>query len=371
MTVAAAGELRAWGWVEHLRSGGSTPWPAWTAAGAVAGRDLPGAQQLELLRCLNQAGSPDSHLVDRVLAAALPGRGQPELALAGAAPPAAFGPPPVDPAMLPPGELLRVATALLAEDLVAQGAPTPPRRRRHLPLRTSYRLAGDPELVVAVRDQLVAQRRAPGGRSPRVIIPAAGVDRMLADAWSRRAFGSGALPWGAWLDRLVRDDHLPGGVDVVDQARRAARWAGADRVHVVLDSAQLAELAGAPRPVALPEPLAAHVPELARRVSTVLGLHVPGPERAALLRHRLRPRVGGAPGPALTLPESHRAWAQERAERLMTGLYRADVTVHGDPATLLPEGEGVSTPDLTDTVLLAVRLLLRPDGAPVTTEEGA
>ena len=56
------GEQRAWGWVAHLRDGGTTPWQAWKGQGESRGRYLPGAQQLELLRRLNQAGRPSAAL---------------------------------------------------------------------------------------------------------------------------------------------------------------------------------------------------------------------------------------------------------------------------------------------------------------------
>jgi hypothetical protein len=38
------GAARAWGWVAHLRAGGTTPWLAWTDAAPATGRVLPGAQ---------------------------------------------------------------------------------------------------------------------------------------------------------------------------------------------------------------------------------------------------------------------------------------------------------------------------------------
>jgi len=82
-TSVDTGRARAWAWVAHLRSGGTTPWRAWTAADAPdrdrfarGGRYLPGAQQLELLRRLNAAGRPTASLVDRVLNASAPGRGR-------------------------------------------------------------------------------------------------------------------------------------------------------------------------------------------------------------------------------------------------------------------------------------------------------
>lgn len=120
---------RAWGWVAHLREGGTTPWLAWStdgpAAGAVDGAvdeavdgPLPGAQQLELLRRLNLAGPPPATgLADRVLAADATGRGRPDLELVGVAERLPYGFEPVDPATLSDDELLRVAVDLVAQAL--------------------------------------------------------------------------------------------------------------------------------------------------------------------------------------------------------------------------------------------------------------
>ena len=54
------GPARAAAWVAHLREGGTTPWAEWT--GTVDGPTppvLPGAQQLELLRRVNQRAAVD------------------------------------------------------------------------------------------------------------------------------------------------------------------------------------------------------------------------------------------------------------------------------------------------------------------------
>ena len=118
-TTVDAGRARAWAWIAQLRAGGTTPWRSWTATDASdQGRYLPGAQQLELLRRLNLAGHPSTALVERVLAASAPGRGRPDLELVGVDEARRFGPPAVDPAELSDDELLRVATGLLALDLV-------------------------------------------------------------------------------------------------------------------------------------------------------------------------------------------------------------------------------------------------------------
>lgn len=115
MTVSVTSVGRAWGWVAHLREGGTTPWTTWTGDGPATGPLLPGAQQLELLRRLNLAGPPvTTRLADRVLAAEATGRGRPDLELVGVAEPRSFGWPPVDPAELSDGELLRVAVGLVA-----------------------------------------------------------------------------------------------------------------------------------------------------------------------------------------------------------------------------------------------------------------
>lgn len=111
---------RAWGWVAHLRDGGTTPWLAWSTTGsteASPGDPLPGAQQLELLRRLNLAGVRSPGLADRVLAADATGRGRPDLELVGVAEPLPYGFAPVDPATLSDAELLRVAVGLVADVL--------------------------------------------------------------------------------------------------------------------------------------------------------------------------------------------------------------------------------------------------------------
>ena len=149
-TVPSPAE-RARGWVAHLRDGGTTPWLAWsgTSTGAPASGPLPGAQQLELLRRLNlvsgSSAQPrgdhhrartrpaDRRLADRVLAAPAAGRGKADLPLVGVAD-RGFGAAPVDPATISAHELVRVASVLLADDLVALGAD---------PVATSWPRRGD------------------------------------------------------------------------------------------------------------------------------------------------------------------------------------------------------------------------------------
>jgi len=353
-------EARAWGWVAHLRDGGTTPWSAWgSLAGAdeQSGRYLPGAQQLELLRRLNLIRLPSPELADRVLGASAPGRGRPDLGLVGVLPDSAFGPPPVDPSRLPADELVRVATALIAEDVVAAGDPLEPRTPRLL--RRRYRLLGDPDLTDVVRDALVADGRPPGGRRATVVVTGTDVSSMLVHVWTARSLGAGVRPWPEWLAAQARRG-LP---DRIDLPTLAAAWVprvGAGRVHVVLDDARRASrLVGRRRRVAPAGPLSADAVELARRTAPVVGTLVAPERRTALMRHRLRPVLAGWPGPDLDIPRRYRPWLVEQTSALRRRLASGDYAVHG----VLPapaERRGVTAPDEERVLALAMQVLLGP-----------
>ncbi|KQW47483.1 hypothetical protein ASC77_13590 [Nocardioides sp. Root1257] len=352
------GLRRAWGWAAHLRDGGTTPWRDWSAEGAAHGRHLPGAQQLELLRRLNASGPVPAALAGRVLEASAPGRGRPDLELAGSVEPLAFGPPPVDPADLDADELLRVATALLAEDVHGAGLPvsTPPRPR---PWRTRYRLLGDPMLTDPRRVDLVSRGRPPGGRNELVLVVGTDVGQMLVDAWTARSIGSGVTPWSDWIGRAARLDELPDRIDLPRLARTAAERVGVRRVRVVLDVDALPKLVGVRRPLAAAPALSADAVELARRTGQVLALLAVPAERRALLRQVLVPRLAEHPGPALVLPPRRARWARERARTMRDAVVRAGYPVLGDPDGLLPvERPGVTQPSDAGVLALALRLLL-------------
>lgn len=363
----------AWGWVAHLREGGTTPWLDWTGDAPASARVLPGAQQLELLRTLNLAESSgllhrggssyrgSSHLstrlADRVLTAAAPGRGKPDLALVGVAS-SPYGPPPVDPSLLPADELIRVATSVLAEDVVALGVSTPERQLRRV-WRRGYRLAGDPLEAAHVRDHLTGRGRPPGGAGATTLILGGPLDQMLADVWSRRCFERGSGGWLEWLRFWQQRDDLPPRIDLASVAdRHRARH---ERVKVVLDRSKLPALLGVRR---LPPPVrpGADAAELARRIATVVGLLVPPDERAALMTHTLLPRMPVTGAPPVSLPDRHREWVQAAAERMARQLTRAGYPVVGDPASLVPvESAAPAAPSVAsgDLVLdLAVRMLV-------------
>ena len=354
-------EARAWGWVAHLRDGGTTPWSAWsTRAGAdeQSGRYLPGAQQLELLRRLNQIHLPSPELADRVLGASAPGRGRPDLGLVGVLPDSAFGPPPVDPGELPADELVRVATALLAEDVVAAGDPLEPRTPRLL--RRRYRLLGDPAVTHVVRDTLVADGRPPGGRRATVVVAGTDLASMLIHLWTARSFGAGVRPWPEFLSTEIRRGRPASRIDL---AALAAAWVarvGAGRVHVVIDDPRRAQrLVGRRRRIPAAGPLSADAIELARRTAPVVGTLVTPERRTALMRHTLQPVLAAHPGPELRIPPRARAHLVKQTADLRLRLAAGDYAVHG----ALPEPAqraGVAAPDEERVLALAIEVLLGP-----------
>jgi hypothetical protein len=363
-------DRRAWGWVEHLRHGGTTPWAEWAGTAEPGGAVVPGAQQLELLRRLNQAGPPAPPLVDRVLGASAPGRGQPDLELVGAAPESPFGPRPVDPGTLAEVELLRVAASILAADVVTAGLPAPPKVGRPRPWRRPYRLHGDPELVAPVRAELVARGRPPGGRAPVHVILATDLGRMLAHLWTSRAFDGRISGWRAWLGRLERNGALPRQIDPLHLARTRTGRAAPDQVHIVLDTHALPSLLGVRRLGACPPEPAAEAPDLARRVGSVLGLLVPADQRKRLMHRTLRPWLAEVSGSVLALPSEHHGWVGDHAARIADGLSRAGYAVHGDLGGLAPvRRPGAEAPAPRTTLALAMRMMLAGHSGADTTEE--
>lgn len=358
----------AWTWVDHLRAGGTTPWAAWLeSAGDVddprgSDRLLPGAQQLELLRRLNGAGRPDAALVERVLVASAPGRGRQDLELLGAVEPLSFGPRPIDPATLTADDLVRVAVGLVAEDVVAAGGP-PPEPVRARRWRTRYRLAGDPWLADAMRSELVAQGRPPGGRGAVVAIIGTDLATMLAHDWTTRCLTEGSASWTDFCATLEQRGRVPRRVDL---ARSAERWAeeagGVDQVRVVADPARVAKVVGVRR-LEIPADLSFDAVELARRTAGAIGLLVTPPRRAELLRTVLRPRLLEVPGPAPVVPLEQREWLTEQADRIRRRLRAGGYPVVGDLDALQPRWPDVPAPgpQQSERVLsLALDLLLRP-----------
>jgi hypothetical protein len=357
---------RAWGWAAALRDGATTPWSEWAGEAEPAGRFLPGVQQLEVLRRLNGLAGPsrpDPALADRVLRASAAGRGLPDLALTGDDD-ATWGPDPVDPVTLPPGELLRVASTLLAEDVAASGLPPEPRRRVPRRLRVpTPRVAGAPWLAGQVRDELDRRGRRPGGRRSPALVLGADVATMTELAWVERCFAGGGPPWPEWLETSVGRRRPPPRADLLRMATAWADGVGAQRVRVVLDHDRLPRLLRT-RPLPAPVVPSADGTDLARRVAVPLALLVPAPERSAHLRRVLLPRLAAHPGPPLRLDPDRRAWAGEVAGRLAPQLVAAYAVV-GEADRLRPPAtdDAGHGPDPRRVLDLALRLLLERPGA--------
>ncbi len=351
----------AWGWVEHLRAGGTTGWRDWrattTASSHGHGHVVPGAQQLELLRRVNAVARPAPALAERILAASAPGRGRPDLELVGAAEESPFGARPVDPGDLGDHELLRLAAHLIAEDVAAAGPPAHREPALPRPWRRRYRLVGDPLLSDPVRRHLIARGHPPGPQGD-ILVVGADLGRMLSDAWTARCFGQGAVPWPDFVDAWRQRRRLPPRIDLPQVAATWAERRGTARVHIVLDPAALRARVGVRR-VPAPETRSADAAELARRVAAMLGLMVTPPVRGELMTGTLWPRLADAPGRPAGVPAELHGWLVGRATAMAAELRRAGYPVHGDLESLVPPP--VTEPSLPTTggaLALAVRTLL-------------
>lgn len=337
---------RGWGWLEHLRAGGTTPWSAWHGSAPDAGDRLPSAQHLELLRLVNVAagGRPASRrMTERVLTAPMTGRGRADLELTGEGT-ARFGPAPIDPERLAASDVLRVAASALATELVAtRVAPW-----RVEPLR---------------RVRVVRRRR----RVERVEVLAGPYDAVLADAWAVASFSGIVPPWERWVRRAARHDLVPPRADLVAVAREWADVVGTDRVVVHTTpglSALPSRVAGSAAGAAL-----------ARQVRLALSVAVPPKRRRALLSGPLLSWLGRLPdaglhdaglpdagrpdaaGPA-GVPEDAAGWVAAEAARQRAGLRAAGYDFVGDPDLLQPTGACGTMPTAESALHLAVRLLV-------------
>lgn len=380
---AAESSGRAHSWVEHLRAGGTTPWLAWAGGPTTGAGDagpLPGAQQLELLRRINLAAESSAQprggndgfgarLANRVLAAPAAGRGKADLPLVGVSAPG-FGPRPVAPESVSAHELLRVASVVLADDLVALGAD-PVRTSWPRPLRRRFRLVGDPVLVGVLREDLLSRGRPEGGPRPFVVAVGAPLDDLLARTWTQRCFETGTKPWAEWLRFWRERDQLPARADLVASVRR---WnARRPFVRIVTDVDLL------PRQVGVRHLPAVRVPgadqaELARRIAAVVGLKVPAAERPGLMRtlQRRIPDLGVAP---VVVPTREREWVASSADRMTRSITRAGYSVVGDLADLAPRtapspATGTGGVDDQQVLDLAIRMVVDPSWRSAGRSEG-
>jgi len=363
-------------WLAHLRAGGTTPWAAYALDPARANHDLgedhatrpvtPGAQQLEVLRRLNALGRVSPALADRVLRADLAGRGHGLLGLAGEDH-RRFGTPPVDPAALPLRELLRVVIGLLAEDVVTTGVPPLPPAHRPRLRRVRYRLSGDPWLAVPAREDLVRRGYPQGGGRAVTFLVGRDLSTMLADAWTWRSLVNGTPAWNVWLNKLRRADRLPARADLARQARWWAQRVGGHNVRIVTDPALLPQIFRVDT-VAQPPTLSADAVELARLVAPMVSLHAGGERRELMLRG-LVPRLTGAAGAPLAVPERWQEWVAGQARLVHRELTSGDYAVLGDPDLILGRSADGGAPSEPAVLTLALRTLLEND--PDSRVEGA
>ena len=359
MTGTTDPSARAHGWVAHLRDGGTTPWLAWSATGTPTARPLPGAQQLELLRRLNldPRGPVTPELADRVLAAPAAGRGKADLPLVGL-PHRGFGAAAVDPETISAHELLRVASVLLADDLVALGAD-PVATSWPRPWRRRVRLVGDPLVAAATRRHLLGIGRPEGGPRPFVVAIGRPLDELLAHTWTQRCFETGATPWAEWLRFWRERDQLPDRADLVASVRR---WGGRRPfVRVVTDADLLPRQVGVRflPPVRVP---GADQAELARRVAAVVGLRVERHERPGLMR-TLQQRIPDSGVAPVGVPAGEREWVARSAARTIRAVSRRGYSVVGDLADLGPHAgapSGPPGPDDRQVLDLAIRMVVDP-----------
>ncbi len=381
-----------WGWADHLRSGGTTPWLRWLdqqpdLAGAEAGAGtadrgrLPGAAQLELVRRLAArsaapAGGPAfAALADLALARSGPGRGPARLPLLWPPETAGrrHGPPPTDPARVPPEELVRLGVGLLAELLLRSGRPdaAPPGRARHRrPWHKSFHVAGAPVTVAQVRAGLAAAGHVQGGRRPEVVVLAEPLDAVVAQVWSRRVQDGDPVRWATFLRRWARRDAVPPAADLADTARFWADRAGPSRVHVVTGprlrrtAVEVLGLATAEPPAAAPlapRSLSPEAVDLLRRLNRVLGVRAAEDERGDHLR-RATALLPVTPEPVLAVPPRFRGWLDEHAAAVTDAIRAGGYAVHGDLARIAPRHDGATHPRRPDVLALVLDTCLRAAG---------
>lgn len=396
--AAADGVALAESWVEHLRGGGTTPWPRWVRKAAVQPRPekvrapgVPGAAQLELLRRLN-ALAPLPHRAEHVLNRPGPGRGPVHLRLSLE---------PLRPA--PRREVLRVAAGVLA-DLTAQ-LPPPRRRRRRWWVRRPRPVEGVPTFVLEGPPVTVAQVRArlaaaglhehrpgsfPAGADPDVepdlvVVLVAALDEALRQAWAGRVQRGAGRAWPRFVARWTGSGSLPPSVAVDRNVDYWASRVGSGNVHLVaLDpteprgadpAARVAVLLGqqlgdapAAEPAAEPAPddpvrLCPAALEVLRRVNVVLPFVCPAAERDARRKALvgLLQEMDGRADP-VDLPARRRSWADATAARLEAALERSGCVVHGELGPLSRTGPGTDRRLGSEEVLDAmVRMIHRID----------
>lgn len=347
------------GWCSHLRDGGTDTWARWLSTRPVeaTGAAVPrtSSLQLELVRRLALAGELPRFgaLADAVVATPAFGRGHTEVPLPWPDLPA-YGPRPVAPEDLPPGDLLRVAAPVLAR-LVGRlpDEPRPPAATGGRWWRRAVTVAGPPALADPVRRQLLAVGLRDGGRNVTTIVLAAPFERAMFALWSSRIAAGASVRWARFWQIRSRADRVPPSLDAARLVREAP--GAPDRIHVVVatDPGVVArivtELSGAP--VSPPAPPTWAAVDLRRRLNRVVE-GTTDPSTRAALGDRLTALLPDDVDEAVAPPRAERAWAGATGARLADDLAKVAAAggypVHGNPADLLGAPEpGVDAPVTT------------------------
>ncbi len=272
----------------------------------------------------------------------------------------------MDPADVPPEELVRLAVGVLARLLpeVPPPPPTPELTRWPVPWRRRFRLHGSPGTVAAVRRALLAQGLVETDWRPTHVVLARPLGVMMAEHWAESTVTGGLFRWGTLWDRVRTRDALPARLDVEGTARRLAGSSDPRRepVHLVLardDAEVAAEVAAVlgTRAFDLHTRTDPTRIDLLRRVNRHTAvLHGAGQVRplAERLAHILddgRPplEVPAPAPPRVVLPWARRT-AREVAARVAGEHVLAGYAVHGDPEVLAPTGGSQGSVDPQGTL---------------------
>ena len=267
----------------------------------------------------------------------------------------------MDPAELRPRELLRAASVLLAEDLLATAHEEEPSAGAPEGEKLPYRLVGSPWLTLPIREELERRGKLPGGAGFTVYVLGGPLDEVAAGAWKFRTFTNRVNPWSIWM----RDAQWRGWLGPRADLPRIADWwaarVGAERVRIVTDPALLPELLGVDS-VPGPWSISAEGNEVARVIGQVLSVRTDGETQRKLLMDGLRPRLEKLepllPGAGeVGVPPQSLEWLATRARAQRDALVEARYALHGDPDRLLPSGRTSQGPDERRALALALSLL--------------
>lgn len=381
MTGAQARESAARSWVEHLRSGGATPWLAWAGTAhdgpeQATGR-VPGAAHLEVLRRLASVAGGDpgfARLADRVLGTPGPGRGMIDVPLSwpgtgpssGASP--ATGALPMDPAEIPVDELTRICVGVLADLVVNPGLQLPAQPRGEAPRRRpwakQFMVAGSPGTAQAVRAALTARGHVQGGRKPQVVVLGRSVDAMMQEQWAFRVRSGAGVRWSRLWSLAEGRRSLPPRLDLAAVAARWAERVGPQRVTVALVPDPPAGLQAVADRLGLdagglPEQVAVASSDLGRRLNLVLGGAVDRARHRELLETVLPSMLAAPPDAPIGVPDRQRGWAADQVASLAERLAAADYAVVGDRRELEARADLPAAPDPGATLELALRACVR------------